>query len=132
MFSLEGKKALVVGVANDQSIAYGIARALRTQGADLAITYLNARAEPHVRPLAEDLGAELILPLDVAEDAQMDAVFAAIAERWGELDTLVHSIAFCPKEDCTAACSTPRARGSASPWTSRCIPSCAWCAAANR
>lgn len=99
MFSLEGKKALVVGVANDQSIAYGIARALRTQGADLAITYLNARAEAHVRPLAEDLGAELILPLDVAEDAQMDAVFAAIAERWGELDTLVHSIAFCPKED---------------------------------
>ena len=99
MFSLEGKKALVVGVANDQSIAYGIARALRTQGADLAITYLNARAEPHVRPLAEDLGAELILPLDVAEDAQMDAVFAAIAERWGSLDFLVHAIVFSDKTE---------------------------------
>lgn len=99
MFSLAGKKALVVGVANDQSIAYGIAKALRTQGAELAITYLNERAEPHVRPLAEELGASLILPLDVAEDAQMDMVFKTIADEWGGLDTLVHSIAFCPKED---------------------------------
>ena len=99
MFSLAGKKALVVGVANDQSIAYGIAKALRTQGAELAITYLNERAEPHVRPLAEELGASLILPLDVAEDAQMDMVFKTIADQWGGLDTLVHSIAFCPKED---------------------------------
>ncbi len=99
MFSLAGKKALVVGVANDQSIAYGIAKALRTQGADLAITYLNERAEPHVRPLAEELGASLILPLDVADDDQMDDVFKTIADEWGTLDTLVHSIAFCPKED---------------------------------
>lgn len=99
MFSLAGQKALVVGVANDQSIAWGCAKALREQGADLAITYLNAKAESHVRPLAEALGAELILPLDVIDDAQMDAVFAAIAEKWGRLDTVLHSIAFCPRED---------------------------------
>ncbi|MEO0823129.1 MAG: enoyl-ACP reductase FabI [Pseudomonadota bacterium] len=99
MFSLAGKKALVVGVANDQSIAYGCARAFREQGADLAITYLNAKAEPHVRPLAEALGAEIILPLDVRNETEVDALYAAITERWGKLDTLLHSIAFCPKDD---------------------------------
>jgi enoyl-[acyl-carrier protein] reductase I len=99
MFSLAGQKALVVGVANDQSIAWGCAKAFREQGADLAITYLNAKAEPHVRPLAESIGAELILPLDVTDDAQLDVVYAAIAERWGRLDTVLHSIAFCPRED---------------------------------
>jgi enoyl-[acyl-carrier protein] reductase I len=99
MFSLEGRTALVVGIANDRSIAWGCAQALRAQGARLAVTYLNEKAEPHVRPLAEAAGAELILPLDVGDDAQMDAVFAAIAERWGRLDALLHSIAFCPKDD---------------------------------
>lgn len=99
MFSLSGQKALIVGIANAQSIAYGVAKALRTQGADLAVTYLNDRAEPHVRPLAEELGASLVLPLDVAEDAQLDAVFDRIAVDWGKLDTLVHSIAYCPKDD---------------------------------
>lgn len=97
--SLLDRTALIVGIANDQSIAYGVARALRAAGAELAITYLNARAEPHVRPLAESLGAALILPLDVEDDAQLDAVFAAIRQRWNRLDVLVHSIAFCPKED---------------------------------
>ncbi|MFG1401189.1 enoyl-ACP reductase FabI [Xanthobacter sediminis] len=99
MFSLAGKKALVVGVANDQSIAWGCARALREQGADLAITYLNDKAEHHVRPLAESIGAELILPLDVTDDVQLEAVYATITERWGRLDTVLHSIAFCPRED---------------------------------
>lgn len=99
MFSLQGKTALVVGIANEGSIAYGCAKALRALGANLAVTYLNDKAEPHVRPLAEALGASLILPLDVAHDAEMDAVFSAIAETWGRLDTLVHSIAFCPKDD---------------------------------
>ena len=99
MFSLDGKKALVVGVANDQSIAYGVARALKAQGADLAITYLNEKAEKYVRPLAEDLGAQIIAPLDVAHDDQLDALFDRIGETWGKLDTLVHSIAFCPKDD---------------------------------
>ena len=75
MCSLDGMKALVVGVANDQSIAYGCARAMRAQGADLAITYLNEKAEPHVRPLAEALGAEIVLPLDVTQPGQTEAVF---------------------------------------------------------
>ncbi|MBK43961.1 MAG: enoyl-[acyl-carrier-protein] reductase FabI [Roseovarius sp.] len=99
MFSLDGMKALVVGIANDQSIAYGCARAMRAQGADLAITYLNEKAEPHVRPLAEALGAEIVLPLDVTQPGQTEAVFEAVAERWGRLDTLLHSIAFAPRAD---------------------------------
>ena len=99
MFSLAGKRALVVGIANDQSIAWGCAEALRAQGADLAVTYLNAKAEPHVRPLAEKLGATIISPLDVTDETQMEALFAEIRETWGRLDILVHSIAFCPKED---------------------------------
>jgi len=99
MFDMSGQKALVVGVANDQSIAYGCAKAFRTQGADLAITYLNEKAEPHVRPLAEALGAEIIAPLDVRDERHIDALFAEIAGKWGRLDTLVHSIAFSKKED---------------------------------
>lgn len=99
MFSLSGQKVLVVGIANEQSIAYGIAKALRDQGADLAVTYLNAKAEPHVRPLAESLGADIIAPLDVSQDGELDALFDVIAAKWGRLDTLVHSIAFCPMED---------------------------------
>ncbi|MFD1695035.1 enoyl-ACP reductase FabI [Roseibium aestuarii] len=99
MFDLTGQKALVVGVANDQSIAWGCARALKAQGADLAITYLNAKAEPHVRPLAEQLGAEIFEPLDVRDEVQVNALFAEIASQWGRLDTLVHSIAFSLKDD---------------------------------
>lgn len=99
MFSLAGQKVLVVGVANDQSIAWGCAEAFRRQGADLAITYLNAKAEPHVRPLAERLGAEIVMPLDVQVPGQLEAVFEAIRDRWGRLDTLLHSIAFCPRDD---------------------------------
>jgi enoyl-[acyl-carrier protein] reductase I len=99
MFSLGGTTALVVGVANDQSIAWGCARALARQGARLAVTYLNEKAEPHVRPLAEELGAEIVMPLDVSDPEQMAALFEAIRERWGTLDTLVHSIAYCPKND---------------------------------
>ncbi len=99
MFSLSGQKALVVGIANEQSIAWGCAQALRGQGADLAITYLNEKAEPHVRPLAEELGAEIIMPLDVTKQGELEAVFAEIETRWGRLDTLLHSIAFCPRDD---------------------------------
>ena len=99
MFSLHGQKALVVGIANEQSIAWGCAQALRTQGAELAITWLNAKAEPYVRPLAEQLEAPITAPMDVAEPGQMEAVFETIAERWGRLDTMVHSIAFAPRAD---------------------------------
>ena len=99
MFSLDGQTALIVGIANAHSIAWGCAQALARQGARLAVTYLNDKAEPHVRPLAEEVGAEIVMPLDVSDPAQMDALFAEIAERWGRLDTLLHSIAFCPRDD---------------------------------
>jgi enoyl-[acyl-carrier protein] reductase I len=99
MISLKGKRVLVVGIANDQSIAWGCAKAFARCGAELAVTYLNEKAEPHVRPLAEQLGARIILPLDVADDAQLQGVFETIRETWGGLDILLHSIAFCPKDD---------------------------------
>lgn len=99
MFSLKGSKALIVGIANEHSIAYGCARALRDAGADLAVTYLNSKAETHVRPLAEALGAEIILPLDVQDDTEAAALFDEISTRWGQLDTLVHAVAFAPKGD---------------------------------
>ncbi len=96
---LSGNKALVVGIANDQSIAYGCARAFREAGADLAITWLNEKARPHVEPLALELEAEITGPLDVAMSGQLESVFEQIAIRWGRLDILVHSIAFAPKGD---------------------------------
>lgn len=96
---LAGRKALIVGVANEHSIAYGCAKAFRELGADLAITYLNEKARPHVAPHAEALGAEILAPLDVSLPGQLEAVFEEITRRWGRLDILVHSIAFAPKED---------------------------------
>ena len=96
---IAGKKGLIVGIANDQSIAYGCASVLRSLGADLAITYLNEKAEKYVRPLAEELDAELILPLNVEAEGQMQQVFDRIGDSWGELDFVVHSIAFCPMQD---------------------------------
>lgn len=99
MFSLANKKVLVVGIANRDSIAWGCARAFRAQGADLAVTWLNAKAEPFVRPLAEELAAQIAMPLDVGQPGQTKAVFQVIADRWGRLDTLLHSIAFSPKAD---------------------------------
>ncbi|MCR9256250.1 MAG: enoyl-ACP reductase FabI [Alphaproteobacteria bacterium] len=99
MFSLEGKRALVVGIANRDSIAYGCAKAFRDQGASLAITYLNAKAEPHVRPLAEELGAEIVEPLDVRKDGEFARLFDTLRQRWGGVDVCLHSIAFCPRED---------------------------------
>ena len=99
MFSLKNQKILVVGVANEHSIAFGCAKAFRDQGADLAITWLNEKAEPHVRPLAETLGAELMGPLDVTKPGETEAFFTKIVTQWGRLDTLLHSIAFAPKDD---------------------------------
>lgn len=97
--SLQGKKGLVTGIANDQSIAYGCARAFRWLGAELALTYLNDRAKPHVEPLAQELGAALLLPLDLRVDGQLEGVFGTIARTWGRLDFVLHSIAFAPKAD---------------------------------
>ena len=96
---LKGAKALVVGIANDSSIAYGCARAFRELGADLALSYLNERARPHVEPLARELEASIFMPLDVSVPGELDALFLAIARDWGRLDILVHSIAFAPKEE---------------------------------
>jgi enoyl-[acyl-carrier protein] reductase I len=96
---LTGRKTLVVGVANEHSIAYGCARAFRTAGADLAITWLNEKARGYVEPLAKELGAEITGALDVAVPGQLEAFFDEIRQRWGRLDNLVHSIAFAPKED---------------------------------
>lgn len=96
---LDGKKALVLGIANDQSIAYGCALAFRAFGADVAITYLNEKTKKHTEPLAERLGATLYLPCDVREEGQLEAVFTAIEKEWGRLDIALHSIAFAPRED---------------------------------
>ena len=96
---LKGSKALVVGVANDQSIAYGCAAAFRELGADLAITYLNEKSKRFVEPLAKGLQAPLLLPLDVGVPGQLEAVFDAVRKKWGKLDVLVHSIAWAPKGD---------------------------------
>lgn len=96
---LAGKKALVVGIANEHSIAYGCASAFRRLGADLGVTYLNDKSRPFVEPLATALEASLCLPLNVETPGQLEAVFDAVHRQWGRLDILVHSIAFAPKED---------------------------------
>jgi enoyl-[acyl-carrier protein] reductase I len=96
---LEGRRALVVGIANEHSIAHGCARAFRELGAELAITYLNDRARPHVKPLADALQASVFMPLDVSTPHQLEELFAVLGRTWGRLDILVHSIAFAPRED---------------------------------
>jgi enoyl-[acyl-carrier protein] reductase I len=98
-FSLQGKKGLVVGIANEQSIAWGCARAFQAAGAELAVTWFNDKARPHVEPLAQRLNAPVALPLDVEQPGQLEAVFEAITAQWGRLDFLLHSIAFAPKTD---------------------------------
>ena len=97
--SLAGKKGLVVGIANEHSIAWGCAKAFHEAGAELAVTYLNEKAKPFVEPLAKQLKSSIVLPLDVQDDAQMEALFAAIKTQWGKLDFLHHAIAFAPKQD---------------------------------
>jgi enoyl-[acyl-carrier protein] reductase I len=94
---LDGKRGLIVGIANNQSIAWGCAKAFCAFGAELAVTYLNDKAKKFVAPLAEELNASIVMPLDVRESGQMEAVFERIGEEWGRLDFVVHSIAFSPK-----------------------------------
>jgi enoyl-[acyl-carrier protein] reductase I len=103
VFSLAGKKALVIGIANEDSIAYGCAKAFRAQGADLAMTFQNEKAEVFVRPIAEKLGTDILLPLDVREDGQFGPLFDSIRRIWGRVDICLHSIAFCPKQDLHAS-----------------------------
>ena len=97
--SLQGKRGLVVGIANESSIAYACAREFRALGADLAVTYLNEKARPHVEPLATGLGCDLLMPCDVRVQGELESLFAAVEQRWGGLDFLLHSIAFAPRED---------------------------------
>ena len=96
---LAGQKALVIGVANEDSIAYGCAKAFRTTGAELAISWLNERARKHVEPLARELEASIVGEVNVAIPGQLEAMFDQIRSKWGQLDILVHSIAFAPKAD---------------------------------
>jgi len=95
---LEGKRGLIVGIANENSIAWGCARAFRAFGAELAVTYLNDKAKKYVEPLARVLEAPIVAPLDANAPGQMEAVFEQIEKEWGKLDFLVHSIAFSPKD----------------------------------
>lgn len=95
---LTGKRALIVGVATDRSIAWGIAQAMHAQGAELAFTWGAERLKERVIPLAESLGSKIILPLDVTVDAQIDAVFERLKQDWGHFDILVHAVAFAPVE----------------------------------
>ena len=96
---MAGKRGLVMGVANDRSIAWGIATAVHEQGAELAFTYQGEALEKRVRPLAESVGAALVLPCDVTDDASIDGVFTRIEQTWGQLDFLVHAIAYADKEE---------------------------------
>ena len=95
---LEGKRGLIVGIANENSIAWGCAKAFRAFGAELALTYLNDKARKYVEPLAQVLEAQIVMPLDVRAAGQVEAVFERIAKQWGSLDFVVHSIAFSPKD----------------------------------
>src|SRR5260221_9296578 len=95
----DGKRALIVGVANDKSLAWSIARELHAQGAEIALTYQGEILEKRVRPLATEIGAHVVGELDVTSDAQIDAVFANLKETWGWLDMMVHAIAFADRDD---------------------------------
>ena len=95
---LTGKRALVVGVATERSIAWGIAQALHREGAELAFSYANDKFKERVVPLAESLGSRITLPLDVTVDSEIDAAFASLKQDWGTLDILVHAVAFAPRE----------------------------------
>lgn len=96
---LAGKRGLVTGIANADSIAWGCAKAFRAMGAELAVTYLNDKARPHVEPLARQVDASLLLPLDLLREGELEAVFERITAEWGGLDFVLHSIAFAPRDD---------------------------------
>jgi enoyl-[acyl-carrier protein] reductase I len=109
--ALTGSKALVVGVANQHSIAYGCAKAFHELGADLAITYINEKTRTYVEPLARELEAPIFMPLDVGTPGMLEAVFERINKEWGRLDIVLHSLAFAPKEDLRGALINCSAEG---------------------
>ncbi len=99
MGMFDGKKVLILGVANKKSIAWGIVEALAKEGAELALTYMNEAIEKRLRPLAEEVGCKNVLPCDVQSDEELDNLFAELESRWGTLDAVVHSVAFADKDD---------------------------------
>ncbi|WLW63173.1 enoyl-ACP reductase FabI [Achromobacter sp. PD1] len=99
LLPLAGKRGLVTGIANADSIAWGCAKAFHALGAELAVTYLNDKALRHVEPLARQVAAPLLLPLDLMREGQLEAVFDSVAAEWGQLDFVLHSIAFAPRDD---------------------------------
>ena len=130
---LSGRKGLVVGIANENSIAYGCARMFRNCGAELAVTWINDKTRSYVEPLARELAAPIMMPLDVEQPGALESVFDTIRERWGRLDFLLHSIAFAPPRGLARPGRRRVARGlRAARWTSRAIRSCAWPASPSR
>jgi len=123
---LEAKKGLIVGIANEQSIAWGCAKAFRALGAELAVTYLNDKAKKFVEPLARELEAPILMPLDVRVPGQMEAVFERITKDWGRIDFVVHSIAFRRKTRCRGASSMCRATAFSPRWRCPAGRSFAW------
>lgn len=99
MTAAASPKGLIVGMANDQSIAWGCAKAFRAQGAELAVTYATEKVKPYIESLVDEIQAPIFMPMDVTNVEQMDAVFAAIAKKWGKLDFVLHSVAFAPGSD---------------------------------
>ena len=96
---MDGKRGVIFGVANDKSIAWGVAQQLHEAGAEIAFTYLNEALEKRVRPLAESLGSKIILPCDVGSDDEIAAVFTELEKEWGQIDFVVHAVAFANRED---------------------------------
>ena len=99
LLPLAGKRGLVTGIANADSIAWGCAKAFRAMGAELAVTYLNDKALPHVQPLARQVDAPLLMPMNLLNEGELESVFERIANEWGALDFVLHSIAFAPRDD---------------------------------
>lgn len=123
---LAGHKALIVGIANEHSIAYGCARAFRELGAELAITYLNDKARVYVEPLAKELGSQLLMPLDVSKPGQLEAVFQQIEQAWGSCTPWCIPSPLHPRTICRGGWSTALPRVLRSLWTSPATPSSAW------
>ena len=123
---LKGKKALIAGIANEYSIAYGCASAFRELGADLAITYLNEKARPHVEPLAQKLDAPIFVPLNVTEPGELEAVFARIEREWGDWTSWSIPSPSPRRRICRVVCSIAPPKDSPRRWTSPATPSSAW------
>ena len=105
---MAGKRGLIMGLANDRSLAWGIAKKLREEGAELAFSYQGEALEKRVRPLAEEVGSDFLIDCDVSDPADLDTAFAALAARWPTIDFVVHAIGFQTRMSCGAAIATPR------------------------